>query len=221
MNTSMIFEFFRGLSLNNNRDWFQENKKQYEKVKKETELAAAALIKNVGVFDAPIGQLQPKDCIFRINRDVRFSSDKSPYKTNTGIFFVKGGKKSPYAGYYLHLEPGKSFIGGGVYMPSGPALKAIRTEIMYNFPSFQKIMNSPDFKRYFNGLDNHGRLSRPPKDFPADFAGIEILKNKHFVVGHYISDEIACDGNLLNYATAVFRSMKDFNGFLNEGLNDL
>jgi uncharacterized protein (TIGR02453 family) len=207
--------------MNNNRDWFHAHKKQYGIVKKEIESGAAQLIKNIAVFDPPIGQLQPKDCIFRINRDVRFSNDKSPYKTNTGIFFTRGGKKSPFAGYYLHLEPGKSFIGGGVYMPLAPALKAIRTEILYNYPDFIKIISEPGFTRYFNDLADHGRLSRPPKDFPADFDGIEILKNKHFVVGHSLSDKNIVDGNVLTYSTDVFRSMKDFNHFLNEALQDV
>ncbi len=108
----------------------------------------------ISAFDNDIKDLQAKNCTFRINRDIRFSKDKTPYKTNMGASFNRGGKKSIFAGYYFHLEPGgKSFVGGGLWMPEPIALKKLRQEIDYCFPEFQKIINNQLFKKQYNSLE--------------------------------------------------------------------
>src|ERR1700741_3882414 len=130
MLSALVFRFLKDLSKNNDKQWFDKHRKHYELVKTEFALVVDLLIKNIATFDPAIGSLQAKDCMFRINRDIRFSKDKSPYKTNMGAFFSKGGKKHS-VGYYFHCEPGKSFIAGGCYSPMPPELASIRQEIDY------------------------------------------------------------------------------------------
>ena len=116
-------QFLRNLKKNNRKEWFDANRSKYEAAKRDIENLSAEIIKRLSRFDETIAHLHPKDCMFRINRDVRFSKDKSPYKTNMGVYFSKGGKKGNNAGYYFHLEPGGSFVAGGMWMPMLPDLK--------------------------------------------------------------------------------------------------
>ena len=134
-----ILLFLNELKNNNNRDWFHANKPKYNEAKVEFENYINNLIPEIGKFDNEIKHLEAKECIFRIFRDVRFSKDKSPYKPNFGAYIVKGGKKSGNAGYYLHIEPENSFLGGGIYMPPSNILKAIRIEIYENIDEFKSI----------------------------------------------------------------------------------
>ncbi|MEO6329933.1 MAG: DUF2461 domain-containing protein, partial [Ginsengibacter sp.] len=135
--------FLKTLAKNNNKIWFDEHRSNYLAAKSDYENFVSALIKKVGNFDLDIKELQPKECTFRINRDIRFSKDKTPYKTNMGASLNRGGKKSIYAGYYFHLEPGnKSFAGGGLWMPVAPELKKVRQEVDYNFDEFTDILKN-------------------------------------------------------------------------------
>src|ERR1051325_10599551 len=122
-------KFLKDLKKNNTKEWFDANRKAYESAKKDFEGLVESVIEQFCKKDEEIGSLKPKDCMFRINRDIRFSKDKSPYKTNFGAFINKGGKKSIYAGYYFHCEPGENFVGGGLWMPMPDALKKVRQEI--------------------------------------------------------------------------------------------
>ncbi len=221
MNTKLILDFYASIQENNNREWFNANRKWYEQVKSETESIATMLIPAIQAFDPSIGPLTHKDCIFRINRDTRFSPDKTPYKTHTGTFFARGGKKSVSAGYYLHIEPGATFIGGGIYMPGPEILKAIRQEIFYNYSVFQEIMNNPGFTKFYNGLSDMGRTTRPPKGFPPEFEGIGILKNKHFVVGCNVDNAHASAPDFKDMVIDAFRAMQPFCAFLNGPVDDL
>jgi uncharacterized protein (TIGR02453 family) len=221
MNIQNIFDFYSAIKENNHREWFNANRKWYEQVKKETEALADKLIPAIQSFDPSIGPLTHKDCIFRINRDTRFSPDKTPYKTQTGTFFARGGKKSIHAGYYLHLEPGASFIGGGIYMPGPDVLKAIRQEIFYNYASFAAILDNSHFKKYYQGLSDFGRTARPPKGYDASFEGIEILKNKSFVVGHSVTDAAASSADFFEYITEAFKAMQPLCAYLNGPVDDL
>ena len=124
-----VFQFLQDLSENNNREWFHNNKKRYDESREKVLFITEVLINEIRKFDSEIPLLEPKDCLFRIFRDVRFSNDKRPYKTNFGSFIAKGGRKSMYAGYYFHIEPDTSFVGGGIYMPDAEHLKAIREYI--------------------------------------------------------------------------------------------
>ena len=140
------YSFLKDLAANNDRDWFNDNKKRYEAAKQNFEGFIGELIKNISAFDPLIADVSPKKAIFRIYRDTRFSKDKSPYKTNIGAHLVAfSNKPHDRAGYYIHLEPGKSMIAGGAYLPPGPWVKAIRQEIAYNANEFKAILNNADF----------------------------------------------------------------------------
>lgn len=218
MDTNLIFSFLNALKENNNRDWFHANKSKYKMAHKEVENLLNVLIPEIRKFDKSIDLLAPKDCLFRIYRDVRFSKDKRPYKTNVGAVISRGGRKSPYAAYYLHLEPGNSFIGGGVYHPPSDVLKAVRQEIYYHAEEFKKIIHDKAFKLNFGELKGD-KLVRPPKDFPKDFPDIELLKFKDYVVMQGLEDELVHSDDFLQHTINVFQSMKDFNDFLNRGID--
>jgi uncharacterized protein (TIGR02453 family) len=220
MKTHQLLHFLTELKENNNREWFQGQKARYEVFKKHIHELTGLLIAGIREFDPGIGDLQPRDCMFRINRDIRFSNDKSPYKTHSGLFIVRGGKQSPFAGYYLHLEPGASFAGGGIYNPAPDVLKSLRQEIFHNYETFSAILQNAEFRRYFDGLSDMGKTTRPPKGFPPDFEGIGILKHKHFVIGHTLPDNDMTMGELAVYATGAFRAMHPLCVFLNAAVED-
>jgi len=212
-----VLEFLRGLRENNTREWFEANRQLYETAKAEFEWSLNELIPEIYSFDPEIGVLTAKDCMFRIYRDVRFSKDKSPYKTNMGGFICKGGRKGPYGGYYVHIEPGSSMLAGGIYMPPAEVLKKVRQEVYYNAEEFKGIINEKVFRKTFRMMEDD-KLSRPPKDFPADFKDIELLKYKSYTVLHGLSDAEVLGNNFQDYMVKVFKVMAPFNRFLNRGL---
>jgi len=209
--------FLRQLKANNNKEWMDANRKQYEEAKADFESFIAALIEGAGGFDPELGTLIPKQCIFRINRDIRFSEDKSPYKTNFGAHFTKGGKKSPFAGYYFHLEPGHSFIGGGAWMPPADMLKNIRQEIDYDFDAFKKIVDGREFKKLFPKIDGE-QLKKAPQGYDPGNPAIDYLRYKSFTVGHAVPDEWLSGKNLVKDTLKSFKTMKPFIDFLNRAV---
>jgi uncharacterized protein (TIGR02453 family) len=215
----IVLEFLKGLKENNTREWFEKNRKGYEDAKAEFEKILNRLIPAIYSFDPEIGRLTAKDCVFRIYRDVRFSKDKSPYKTNMGGYICKGGRKGLYAGYYVHIEPGGSMLAGGLYMPPPEVLKKARQEVYYHSEEFKRILNGKDFKKTFRVMEED-KLSRPPKDFPADFKDIDLLKYKSYTVMHAMKDETLLEKNVQDYMVKVFKVMQPFNGFLNKGLGN-
>lgn len=209
--------FLKKLKANNNKEWFDKNKPQYLEAKLEYEAFVEKIIKGLTGFDKKISpDLKGKDCTFRIYKDVRFSKDKTPYKNNFGASMNPGGKKSLIAGYYLHTEPGASFLAGGVYMPEPNLLNAIRQEIDYNPDDFLKILKSVSFKKYFKGLDEEDKLKSAPKGFDKEHPQIEILKNKHFIVSHPISDKQLTEKNAEKNIIAGFKAMYPFLEYLRE-----
>jgi len=215
-----LFLFLKELKKNNTKEWFDENRTQYSGLRKEFEQFVNLLIAEIGQFDRQAAQTSAGASIFRINRDIRFSNNKQPYKTNFGAFIAQGGKKGINAGYYFHVEPGECFLAGGIYMPSGPMLKAIRTEIYENINEFRKIVTSPSFTRHF-GTELWGdRLKTAPKGFPKDFDGIEYLKYKHYTVFKNEPDTLYVKPALMIEIKEVFRVMSEFNAFLNRAVED-
>lgn len=215
-----VIPFLQDLKENNNREWFNDNKKRFLLAKDEFEVFVADLLPKIALIDKDLSGLEPKQCVFRIYRDVRFSKDKSPYKINMGAAMTKGGRKSPYATYYVHVEPGNSFAGGGIWMPQGPALKAMRQEVYYNAPEFKKIMGSASFTKYFGEMMGD-KLKRPPRDFPVDFPDVELLKFKNYVVGNSIDDSIVYDDGFTNHLLEVYKALYPFNTFINRALADI
>lgn len=213
---SNTLQFLKNLQQNNNKPWFDANKKAYETAKADMVQFTQQMIDAIAVFDAPIGQLQPKNCMFRINRDVRFSKNKDPYKTNMGASFNAGGKKISNAGYYFHCEPGQCFAAGGFYMPLPIELSKIRQEIDYNFNEWQTIISSKNFKKYFtNGVEGIGTLVRPPKGYDESNAAIHYLKMKGFIVSKPMADEEVSNKNIVKEVAKIFEAMKPMIDFLN------
>lgn len=214
-----VINFLKLLESNNDRDWFNANRPDYEHAREQFELNLTTLIAGISSFDTSIGLLTAKECMFRIYRDVRFSKNKLPYKTNMGASIKSGGRKSGHAGYYLHIEPGKSFVGGGIYMPEPETLKKIRQEIYFNAEEFKKIINHADFKRAFGELSNEDMPKRPPKDFPPDFAEISLLKYKSYVVGHSLTNIEVASEDFPVMSIEICKAMKPFIDFLNRAID--
>ena len=214
--------FLKNLKKNNSKDWFDANRSKYESAKQDVEEFAAAIIKSLSKIDEGIAHLQPKDCMFRINRDVRFSKDKSPYKTNMGVYFSKGGKKGNQAGYYFHVEPGASFVAGGLWMPMPEDLKKVRQEIDYNWDEFKKIVQEKKFRTAFGNLERNPEfeLSRPPKGYDDDNPAIEYLKLKSLIASSKISDKELTSRNLIKSAVSRFVTMKPLIDFLNRSVEE-
>jgi len=215
-----ILNFLKALGKNNNREWFNANKTLFNKLRLEFESYIELVIKRVNEFDRDIGALLAKDTIFRIYRDVRFSRDKSPYKTNFGAFISRGGRSGGYAGYYLHIEPGESMLAGGMYMPPPDILKAVRTDIYENIEEFKGIMNGKEFSKYFGELWGE-KLKSVPRGFPKDFSDGELLKFKHYTVAMNLTDEEVSDKDFMETAVRVFRALMPFNRFLNNAIDNV
>lgn len=210
-------QFLTDLKKNNTKEWFDSNRKKYEAAKEDIKSLAEALIKSIGVQDEDIAQLLVKDCTFRINRDVRFSKNKAPYKSNMSCIFSKGGKKAETAGFYVHIEPGAAFVAAGYWAPEAKKLAAVRQEIDYNFEDWKKIISSKKFKTTFeDGLSKEDVLQRPPKGYDVENPAIDFLKLKSFIVTKKISDAELLDKNFVKNCTNIFVAVKPMLDFLNE-----
>jgi uncharacterized protein (TIGR02453 family) len=219
MDIQQILNFLAALKENNNRAWMEANQADYQQARDTFVKIADFLIKEMGPLDESIIDLEPKRCVFRINRDVRFSKDKSPYKTNMGAYLTKGGRHSSYAGYYLHIEPhDQSFMAGGMYQPSTDVLKKIRQEIDYNGDDLTAIINTPSFRELFGNLQGE-KLKRPPKGYDVDHPQIEWLKMKSFLVMHPAKDSTVTQKYFLSDVLNIFRNIIPFNKFLNTAIN--
>ena len=210
--------FLQKLSKNNNKPWFDKHRDDYQVAKEDYEAFVSQLLESLSTSEPLFKEQQAKDCIFRIFRDVRFSKDKTPYKAHFGAFFSKGGRKYPGAGYYFHLEPGgKSFVGGGLWVPEAPLLKAVRQEIDYNFDEFSNIIKNKKFKTLFKKIEGE-QLKTLPQGYAADNPAIEYLKMKSFTVSFNIPDTDVLGKGVVKKAMDVFTIMRPFIDFLNRSL---
>jgi len=216
---SNTLKFLTALEKNNTRPWFEENRSMYESTKLEFENIVGELIKGISEFDKDIAELQVKNCTFRQYRDVRFSKDKRPYKINMGAYFNKGGKKINTAGYYFHLEPGKSIVAGGLWMPERDHLSRVRQEIDYNYPDWKKILNKAEFKKSFpDGVSMDNGLIRPPKKYDGENPAIKYLKLKSFIARKPINDSELKSATLVKYLVMDLKTLKPFVDFLNRAI---
>jgi len=213
------FKFLKSLKRNNNREWFNKNKHLYEDAKKDFEIFVDELIHRISDFDPTVMGLQAKQCTFRIYKDIRFSKDKTPYKTNMGASINEGGRKMPIPGYYFHLQPGECFLAGGLYLPSPEKLLAVRKAIASGKGELRRILNSRGFKKYWGLWEN--KLKTAPKGFPKDHPDVELLKYKSFIVFHEISDELALSPKIFDYSIKAFKTLKPLIDFLNDALSTL
>lgn len=213
-------DFLKDIKENNSKAWFDENRKSYEAAKLSFLTSVEEITQEIAGFDAEIGHLKAKECIFRINRDVRFSKDKRPYKNNMSAYFNKSGKKGTGAGYYFHVEPGQSFAAVGVWMPEAENLSKIRQEIDYNFDEWKKLLGSNAFKSQFEqGLDRSNTLVRPPKGYGEDNPALEYLKLKSFVVMTPISDADLMKKSFAKDICKSFKAAKPLLDFINRSLD--
>ncbi len=221
MLASTTLQFLKALDKNNNKAWFDAHRKQYDAAKLNFAELTQQVITQFGKKEPSIALLQPKECVFRINRDVRFSKNKAPYKNNMGASIKAGGKKSLLAGYYIHLEPGgKSFVGGGLYMPDAAIVGKVRQEIDYNYTRFLRIVENKKFIEQYGGLDFSEGLSlvREPKGYEKENPAIKYLKLKSWIATSPLSDTALQDKNLATQLTKAFEYLQPLISFLNEAL---
>ncbi len=216
-----VYDFLATLANNNNREWFNAHKEEYLQVLSLFNGFVEQLIAAIGNWDEEIlaSGLQVKDCTYRIYRDTRFSKNKEPYKTHMGAYICRGGKKSPYAGYYFHIEPGAAdgFLGGsllaaGLYCPDTAVIQSIRDEISVNGDSFLNAIAEADgFK-----LEQYNKLKRVPRGFDdVEERWKELLKYKDFSIGEPLPVDMLSAPQLLDYVSERFRKCRSFNNILN------
>ena len=213
-------QFLDDLKKNNNREWFLENKKRYDKYKEEYHALIEAFLKEMIPLDESLRHLEVKDCMFRINRDIRFSKDKTPYKTHLPIWMSAGQKNTNLAGYYLQIEKGASFIGGGIHWPDVDDLKKIRKEISHFHEDLEKVVSDKTFKTEFGDLDRNeeNSLKSAPKGYEKDHPAIEYLKLKSFSGTQKIDDKMLTDKDFVKKISKKLIALKPLNEFLNRAL---
>ena len=225
--TSMLqpttLKFLKDLKKNNTREWFEKNRKSYEAAKEDMASLINHVIAQFGKKDASIASLTAKECVYRINRDVRFSKNKAPYKNNMAASLISGGKKSELAGYYIHIQPGgESFVGGGRYMVEPDQLKKIRQEIDYSWEAFSKIIRSKKFAACYGDLEKGEGMSlmREPKGYEKDNPAIEYIKLKSWVATTPLTDADLTGKDLVKKITAALETLQPMIVFLNRALEE-
>jgi uncharacterized protein (TIGR02453 family) len=213
-------QFLDDLKANNNRDWFLENKKRYEIFKNDYLQTANDLLDALKPLDPSLEMLEGKKCTFRINRDIRFSKDKTPYKTHLSFWFSSGAKGQNRSGYYIHLEKGASFIAGGLYCPEAGYLKKIRKEIAFFYDDLEAILDEKDFKREFTDFarEEKNTLKNPPRGYIKEHPAIDLLKLKSFESAQKIEITAATKKDFVAVMSQKLIVLKPLNDFLNRAL---
>ena len=216
-----IISFLRDLSQNNNREWFMANKARYTAVAERFNAIVDELIREIARYDASVTGLTAKDCTYRIYRDVRFSADKSPYKTHMGAFICRGGKKSGYSGYYFHIGtggegyPAAHMLAAGDYCCDPKVLQVLREDIVGGGGDFDAIVQ--DARPTFD-LDREGALKRNPKGFEQETLYTEYLRLKAFCLVHTPSNDFMYADELAQRTAALFESSKPFLDYINRAI---
>lgn len=218
-NIPVIFRFLKDLAANNNREWFNKHRDEYETARTEFENFLSVVIARISLFDESIRGVQPKDCTYRIYRDTRFSSDKTPYKNHFGGYINAKGKKSYHCGYYIHIQPGSCMLAGGSLCLPSPILKALRQSIYDNIDEYRSIVEDAEFKKYFP-IVGEDWLKTAPKGFPKDFKYIDYLKPREFVCSYNVPDEFFLAPAVLDKTEETFRQFKRFADFINYTIDD-
>lgn len=238
MDTTKIMGFLRDIAAHNNREWFLENRKRYDHAREEFENGVEELLHGIMKFDPSIANLTVKDCTYRFYRDVRFSSDKAPYKRHFGAFINAKGRKALRGGYYMHLQPGNCFIAVGSYWLPTNILTACRNEIMANIDTWRKAVENGKFVKLFgyaggNGMGEYTNgdtmppkgfgtthLKKAPKDFPKDYEFMDYLRMKDYCGWHSVPDDFFKDADWVDKTTEIFRTGKPMMDFINAVIDD-
>jgi len=218
-------EFLAELAVNNNKEWFDKNRERYQACRERFVAFSTEYIRRLSEIDPTLKGLEPKDCIWRINRDIRFSANKRPYKEWFGCFPATGvpgqpktwGKKSMRGGYYVHIQPGECMFAGGIWDPSKELLTALRKEIEANYEEVEDIMAAPSWKKYF-GQDFDtmwGGLKKVPAGFDPAFKHADWLKHKAYTFSTPLTDEDVCSPDFIDKITEIAAAGKPMNDFLN------
>lgn len=219
MLSPLSIRFLSNLSVNNNREWFLENKKAYESYKKDYLILVAQILDQMKAIDPTLIKLEVKDCVFRINRDIRFSKDKTPYKTHLGIWLSSGQKSENKSGYYLHISPETCFVAGGIHSPEAADLKKLRREIAFFHDELEEILSAAEFKKYYPELDKESSLKSAPKDYDKDHPAIAYLKLRSLTVTHFFNVEEVTKPDFVKKVVDLFRPLKPLNDFINRALS--
>ncbi len=218
MDLKPTIDFLKELKDNNHKEWFDENRKTYEVCRKNFLELTQTLIDGIAQFDAELTGVDAKKCVFRINRDIRFSKDKTPYKTNFGALMGAEGKKTEGTGFYVHIAPDHNFVGGGIYKPPTDKLAAIRQEIDYNPDALSNLINSKDFKETFGEIQGE-KLQTAPKGYAKDHPHIDLLRFKSFYVLKEFSDKELNAEGFVETALETYKKASKFNEYLKVALD--
>lgn len=220
MITKEALQFLEDLVANNNTEWMHANKKRYENYKKDYHNYIASILAEMKALDKTLEPLEVKNCTFRINRDIRFSKDKSPYKTNMGVWFTQNKNRKNSPGYYIHFEKGKSFIAGGVWCPEPSELKQIRKEIEFFHDDLNAIVTNKSFKSEFGEIDRdeNNMLKKAPKDFDPNHPAVEFLKLKSYTASKKIDDKIFTSPDFSKQIAKKLIALQPMNDFLRRAL---
>jgi uncharacterized protein (TIGR02453 family) len=218
MLTKESLQFIDDLTANNNRDWFLDNKKRYEKFKADYQNLVGEFLAAMKPYDPSLELLEVKNCTFRINRDIRFSKDKTPYKNHLGISMSSGVKGANRAGYYIHIGKNDSFIAGGFYSPEAADLKKIRKEIAFFYEDLEAIVSEKAFKKIYGSLDTANSLKNAPKDYEKDHLAIAFLKLKSFTAIQKLDYNEASKSDFIQKTVDKLIVLKPLNDFINRAL---
>ncbi|MCA0457638.1 MAG: DUF2461 domain-containing protein [Chloroflexi bacterium] len=218
-NLQFTLDYLLDLRFNNNKPWFDENRQRYQQALANFESLVADIIRQFGAVE-DLGETTVKECLFRINRDIRFTKDKTPYKSHFSAHIGKGGRKGSGRSYYVQVEPGGSFIAGGVYAPEPEQLKRIRAAIAAdNGKKLNAILAHKDFKRYFGKLEGEA-LKTAPKGYDSDHPAIDLLKQKQFIAFHRVDDEDVLKDDFAAHIVTVCKALKPFEGYFHDILGE-
>jgi len=212
-------QFLIDLKENNNRDWFADNRARYEEARTDFISFVGILLHEIEVFDPRVAGLDAKRCTFRINRDTRFSKDKTPYKVSFGAHMLEGGSKNLHcrAGYFISVEPGNCILAGGAFRPPTAWINGIRMQIDRNAAALHDVLETPTFQHYFGELDGE-KLKSAPKGYPRDHPEIDLLRQKSFLAKHAVHDEQVFGPGFLQYAVTAYQALKPLDDFLNAAI---
>lgn len=218
MDFKQVFSFLAQLQVYNDRNWFNENKQEFVQAQETFISFIDTIIAPISQLDPSIGTVTASECAFRIYRDMRFSHDKSPYKTHFGAFIANGGRKTRFAGYYIHIEPDNSFFAGGIYKPDPATLESIRHAIYLRPDEFRQIIDNKTFKKQFNELSAEDKLKNPPKGYSKDFKEIELIKNKNFITHCALNNDFFLKNNAVERLMEIVKAQYPLNEFLNNAV---
>ena len=219
IDTGYILDFMAQLAANNNKEWMDAHRGEYQKARGHFKKLTAQVLEGLKETDESLLNVRPEGCMFRINRDIRFSPNKAPYKSWMSAAIAEGGRQAPSAHYYFHLQPGnESLVAGGIYTPAPDQLRKIRQEVDYNASELKKIVDEPQFKELYGPLQGE-KLQRPPKGYTAEHPNLELLKLKSFMAMRTYSDDEVRDPGFAGKLVEALRIVQPFNEYLNVAIS--